>query len=64
VSLTIYNMLGQEVRKLMSGQQPVGYHTVVWDGRDQSGRPAPAGVYFYRLRAGSFTVTKKMLLAK
>ncbi|MCI0691672.1 Ig-like domain-containing protein [candidate division KSB1 bacterium] len=64
VSLTIYNMLGQEVRKLMSGQQPAGYHTVVWDGRDQSGRPAPSGVYFYRLQAGSFVATRKMLLAK
>lgn len=64
VSLTIYNMLGQEVRKLMSGQQPVGYHTVVWDGRDQSGRPAPSGVYYCRLQAGNFTMTKKMLLAK
>jgi hypothetical protein len=64
VRLTIYNALGQEVRMLMNRQQPAGYHTVVWDGRDQYGRPAPSGIYFYRLQAGSFTATKKMLLAK
>jgi photosystem II stability/assembly factor-like uncharacterized protein len=63
-SLTIYNMLGQEVRKLVNTQQPAGYHTVVWDGRDNAGRPVPSGVYHYRLQAGSFTMTKRMLMAK
>jgi lysophospholipase L1-like esterase len=64
VSLTIYNMLGQEVRKLVNGQQPAGYHTAVWDGRDSAGRRVPSGVYHYRLQAGNFTVTKRMLMAK
>ncbi|MCG3120761.1 MAG: hypothetical protein ALAOOOJD_03601 [bacterium] len=64
VSLAIYNMLGQEVRKLVDAQQPAGYHTAIWDGRDNAGRPLPSGVYHYRLQAGSFTMTKKMLLAK
>ncbi|MDZ7302323.1 MAG: Ig-like domain-containing protein [candidate division KSB1 bacterium] len=64
VSLTIYNMLGQQVRKLVSGQQPAGYHTVVWDGRDNAGRLVPTGIYYYRLQAGNFTMTKKMLLTK
>jgi hypothetical protein len=64
VSLTIYNMLGQQVRKLVSAQQPAGYHTVVWDGRDNFGRRVPSGVYHYRLQAGNFTVTKRMLMAK
>ncbi len=64
VSLTIYNMLGQEVRKLVSAQQPAGYHTVVWDGRDNAGRRVPSGVYHYRLQAGNFIVTKRMLMAK
>jgi hypothetical protein len=64
VTLVIYNMLGQEVRKLVNGEQPAGYHTVVWDGRDKAGRPVPSGVYYYRLQAGSFTETKKMVVAK
>ncbi len=64
VSLTIYNSLGQEVRKLVEARQQPGAHTVVWDGRDQSGQPLASGMYYYRLRAGSFTASKKMLLAK
>lgn len=64
VSLVIYNSLGQEVRKLVDDRQSPGYHIVVWDGRDQSGRPVPSGVYFYRLNAGNFTAAKKMLFAK
>jgi len=64
VSLVIYNMLGQEVRKLVDAQQPAGYHTAIWDGRDNFGRSLPTGVYHYRLQADSFTMTKKMLMAK
>jgi adhesin/invasin len=64
VNLTIYNSLGQEVRKLVNSRQQPGYHTAIWDGRDQSGRPAPSGIYYYRLTAGSFTANRKMLMAK
>jgi len=64
VTLSIYNMLGQEVRKLVNAQQPAGYHTAIWDGRDNFGRSLPTGVYHYRLQAENFTMTKKMLLAK
>jgi hypothetical protein len=64
VTLSIYNSLGQEVRRLVSGQKPAGYHTIVWNGKDQQGRPAPSGIYHYRLQAGDFIATKKMVLAK
>jgi len=69
VTLSIYNSLGQEVRRLVSGQKPAGYHTIVWNGKDQQGRPAPSGIYHYRIQAGdasgaSFVATKKMVLAK
>ena len=64
VTLSIYNSLGQEVRRLVSAQKPAGYHTIVWNGKDQQGRPAPSGIYHYRLQAGDFIATKKMLLAK
>jgi flagellar hook assembly protein FlgD len=64
VNLVIYNLLGQEVRKLVNAQQPAGYHIAVWDGRDNSGRLVPTGVYHYRIQAGNFTMTKRMLMAK
>jgi hypothetical protein len=64
VTLAVYNSLGQEVRRLINAQKPAGYHTVVWNGRDQQGKPVPSGIYHYRIQAGDFVATKKMVLAK
>jgi photosystem II stability/assembly factor-like uncharacterized protein len=64
VSLTIYNVSGQRVRTLVSGRQSTGTHKVQWDGRDERGNQVSSGVYLYRLEAGSFSETRKMLLAK
>jgi hypothetical protein len=64
IRLTIYNVLGQEVRLLADGTFAAGDHTVVWDGKDNSGRAVSSGVYFYRLSAKDFMTEKKMLLLK
>ncbi len=64
VELKIYNQLGQETRKLANSIKPVGMHQVVWDGRNGQGKIVTSGVYFYRLRAGSFVQTRKMLFIR
>ncbi len=64
VRLTIYNMLGQEVRRLLEKQMAAGHHTVSWDARDAYGQPVGAGVYFYRLEAPEMALTRKMVLVK
>jgi hypothetical protein len=64
VRLTIYNILGQKIIKLLNGSFPVGRHEVSWDGIDASGYPVAAGIYFYQLQAGEFVQTKKMALVK
>jgi hypothetical protein len=64
VSLKIFNLLGQQVRTLVDGDRDSGYYSVTWDGRDDRGREVPSGVYFYRLIAGTFSGTKKMVLMK
>ncbi|GEM_PF-6163347 len=64
VALSIFNSLGQEVRRLVDRAQPAGYHLVTWNGRDQNGKPVPSGVYHYRLQVGDFVSTKKMIMAK
>jgi lysophospholipase L1-like esterase len=64
VTLAIYNSLGQEVRRLVDRRQSAGYHLVMWDGRDERGKPVPSGIYHYRLQAGDFVTTKKMVMAK
>ncbi len=59
VRLQIFNIAGQLVNTFEQGNQPAGHHSVYWNAGDQS-----AGVYFYRLRAGSFLATKKMVVIK
>ncbi|MFH2055131.1 MAG: FG-GAP-like repeat-containing protein, partial [bacterium] len=64
VTLEIFNTLGQRVFDLDLGHQNVGVHRLSWDGRDRDGKSLSSGVYFYRLAAGDFTQTKKMVLMK
>ncbi len=64
VNLTIYNVLGQQVKTLVNQEMAAGVQTVEWDGTDNTGRTVASGVYFYRLNAGEFQATKKMLMLK
>ena len=64
IRLDIYSVRGQRVRTLASGSHPAGSHTVAWDGRNDQGASVASGVYFYRLVAGRFVQTRKMVLLK
>jgi hypothetical protein len=64
VTLTIYNLLGHRVRTLNQGWLDAGEHSVTWDGLTESGTVVSSGVYFYRLRAGLESLTKRMTLMK
>ena len=64
VQLDIFNILGQKVRTLVNAAEPAGVHRVEWNGTDGSGQKVASGVYFYRLHAGDFVETKKMVLVK
>lgn len=59
--LTIYDVLGREVRRYTPGPQATGLHSLVWDGRNDRGETLPPGAYFCRLHCGDQTVTRKML---
>jgi hypothetical protein len=59
VTLKVYNLLGEEIAALISGRQPAGEHEVRWNAAS-----LPSGVYFYRLQAGGFTMTRKLLLVR
>ena len=59
VLLTIYNLRGQEEARIVEGQRTGGYHRVTWDASNVS-----SGIYFYRLQAGDFVQTRKMVLLK
>ena len=64
VKIGVYNALGQLVSELVSAEKPAGYYDVDWDGRNLAGGHAPSGVYFYRIEAGRFTLTRSMVLQK
>jgi poly-gamma-glutamate synthesis protein (capsule biosynthesis protein) len=64
VSARVYNALGQKVRTLTQGVQPIGAKTVIWDGRDNQGRVMGAGTYFCRLQAGGQEQTRRIVLLR
>jgi hypothetical protein len=64
-TLRVYDVAGRLVRTLVDGNRVAGRdHDVAWDGRDDGGRPEPAGLYFYRLETPGHIDTKRMLLVK
>lgn len=69
ITLTIYNALGQEVRRLVDGVQAPGNHAVIWNGTNSAGEKVASGVYLYKLEAAgskgaTFVQTKKLVLLK
>lgn len=64
IRITLFNMLGQEIRTLVDGLVPAGKYAVQWDGRDEKGQRAATGIYFYRLAAGNFTATRKLIVVQ
>jgi hypothetical protein len=63
-TLTIYDVLGREVKSFAFERVPAGVHGVVWDGRDGEGKQVASGVYFYQLRSNATLLTKRMLLLR
>ncbi len=64
VQLAIYNSLGQRITTLVDQPLGVGTYQVKWDGFDQRGGKVASGIYHYRLEAGDYALSKKMLLLK
>ncbi|MFN0157421.1 MAG: carboxypeptidase regulatory-like domain-containing protein [Bacteroidota bacterium] len=68
VTLSVYNLIGQEITTLMNDKMNAGSYDVVWNGKDHSGRSVASGIYFYRLKAtsesGNFNEMRKMVLVK
>jgi len=69
VTLRVYDVLGQEVRRVDLGSQAAGYYygpgrAVVWDGRDQRGRRVGSGLYIYEIQAGGLKARRKIVLVQ
>ena len=64
VTLTIYNMLGQAVRRLVDGRQVAGVYRVKWDATDDLGQQLPSGIYHYKLDVDGRSLVEKMVLMR
>jgi len=64
VNITIYDMLGRQIKNLINQTQDAGYRSVRWNATDDYGKPVSAGIYLYQIQAGEFVQTKKMILLK
>jgi len=59
VTLKIYDVLGKEIATLVNGTREAGTYTATWNAQNY-----PSSVYFYRITAGSYTMTKKLILMR
>jgi outer membrane protein assembly factor BamB len=64
VIIKIYDILGREVKMVLSEQRGAGTHSVIWDGTNNAGQKVASGIYIYRMQAGSFTAVKRMVLIR
>lgn len=64
VKIEVFNLLGQCLQKLLDAEKEPGVYTVRWNGCNQIGQPLPSGIYIYRLQAGSFVASRKLVLVR
>ena len=64
VDVTIYDMLGNMVKKLVNNKQSYGYKSIQWNALNNQGKPVSAGLYLYKIQANGFLDVKKMILLK
>ncbi|MBN2412233.1 carboxypeptidase regulatory-like domain-containing protein [candidate division KSB1 bacterium] len=64
VEIAVFNIQGQLVKRVFSGNMDQGQHEINWDGRDLIGNIVPSGTYFYRLQAGSQNLTKRLVIIR
>ena len=64
VLIEVYNIRGQHVKTLVDNYQTSGRYKVTWNGQDERGRDAGSGIFFYRMKTGEFTSTRKMIMLK
>ena len=64
LELVIFNLLGKEVKHLVSKKAEPGIHKVVWNGKDNLGNEVSSGVYFYRLNTEKLSKQRKLILLR
>jgi hypothetical protein len=63
-TLIIYNILGEKIRTLVDDKRQPGNYKIIWDGKDEKGKDVASGIYFYRLKIGENSISKRMVLLR
>jgi len=64
VTIDVFNVKGQRVSRLVNETKEAGEHTAVWNGKDDNGRAVSSGIYYFKMNAGKYSSTKKMIMMK
>jgi len=64
VTLEVYDASGRIVRTVLDSKRPAGVYSLTWDGRDQSGRLSPNGIYFCTMKAGDYKAGNKLVISR
>ena len=64
VNITIYDIVGRQIKALLNSPQTAGYRSIQWNATNNAGQQVPAGLYLYTIQAGDFVQTRKMVLLK
>ncbi len=64
VEIAIFDLMGRKVKTLLANETAAGKHVVKWNGRDEAGQAVSSGVYFYKMRAGKFAASQKLLIMR
>ena len=64
VTIKVYNLVGREVRTLVSEVKQAGTHAAIWDGRDNDGNSMQSGIYIYKISNGTSSLSRRMLLSR
>ena len=62
VSLEVFDIRGRRIKTLTRGEWQAGFHALEWNGRDTAGRRVGPGVYLYRMKAGAFAASRKLVV--
>jgi hypothetical protein len=62
--LSVFNLLGQEIRVLVAGELLQGSYEIQWDGKDDAGQSVASGIYFYQLKGEGIQLSRKMILVR
>ena len=64
MKISIYSILGQNIKTIVDEMKPAGDYSIIWDGMDEAGKQVTSGLYIYRMHTGSFSFSNKLILIK